>query len=82
MKLEFEKFPVQYLAVELFFKQKDGSGYFNPSDAISWIREIEAAQEINDRASVSVARKHFPNFEAPDAKIAAAFEENLGELKF
>ena len=50
---------------------------------MSWIREIEAAQDIDDlRTSHSITGRHDANFETLDAKIATPFNENpFGELE-
>ena len=50
----------------------------NPSDAMSRMIEIEAAQNIDDRrTSHSITGKHYPNFKLLDAKNATASKNVL-----
>ena len=53
------------------------------SDAISWIREVEAAQNIDDlRTSHATTGKQYPNFETLDAEIATALKTILTTSNF
>ena len=75
---EFDKFPTSstFNFWHLNFRTEVCSVSYHPSDATSWIREIEAAQDIRDlRTSLSTAGKHYANFEMPDAKIATALKK-------
>ena len=49
------------------------SASYHPSDAMSWVCEIEAVQKMDDLStSFSTTGKPHPNFETLDAKIATA----------
>ena len=45
---------------------------YHPSDAMSWVCEIEAVQNDDLSTSFSTTGKPHPNFETLDAKIATA----------
>ena len=72
-KLAFEKFPTPSTVNfwQLNLKTKVCPGSCLPTDAMSWIREIEAAQNIDDlRTSHSIPAKQYPNFETLNTKIS------------
>ena len=75
-KLEFEKFPTSstFNFRQLTFGIEVSSASDHSSDAMSWIREIEAAQDINDLGtSLSITGKYYFNFDMLDAEIANAW---------
>ena len=75
VKLEFERFPTPN-CWQLNFSTEVGSVSYHASDVTSWIREIEAAQNIDDlRTSQSITGKHQPDFAMLDAKIATALKK-------
>ena len=65
---------IQQLAVHISKKKKTEvcSVSYHPSDAMSWVCEIEAVQNDDLSTSFSTTGKHHPNFETLDAKIATA----------
>ena len=69
--------------LQLAFRAEVCSGSYHPSDAMSWIRDLEAAQNIDDlRTSHSITRKPYSNFETLDDKIATALKKILMNTSF
>ena len=83
--MEFEKIPTlsTFNYCQLNLRAEVCSVSYHPSDAMSWIRVIEAAQNIDDlRESHSITGKLHPNFETLDARIATALKKILMNTKF
>ena len=56
------------------------SGSSRSSDATSWIREIDAAQTLDDlKTSQSTTGNQYTDFEMLDDKEASALKEDLNE---
>ena len=65
------------------FRTEVCSGSCHPFDAVSWIREIEAAQTTDDlKTSQSIAGNQYPNFEMLDANVATALKRISTHTKF
>ena len=81
-ELEFEKIPTPstFNYCQLNLRTEVCYVSDQPSDAMSRIQEIEAAQNIDDlRESHSITGKLHPNFETLDARIATALKKDPDE---
>ena len=58
------------------------SGSCHPSDAMSWNREIEAAQTFDDQKTFSITGNQCTNFEMWDASSATALKKILTITSF
>ena len=77
-ELQFDKFPnpQSFLVWKIPFKNQVTNCSDSPSDAMSWIKEVEMVDSWEElRSSRSVYGKDFPNIEMPDAKIASALNK-------
>ena len=56
----------------------------SPSEAMSWIKEVEMFDSVDDlKSSHSIQRHtHFPNFEMLDARIASALNKIIQNCYF
>ena len=78
-ELHFGKFPTRstFSCWKIRFKAQVSSCSGFPSEAMSWIKELELVESVDDlKSSRSIQDyTHFPNFEMLDAKIASALNK-------
>ena len=80
--MEFEKFPTSssFSYWQLNFGIEVCSGSCHPSDAMSWIREIEAAQTVDDLSmSHSIIGNQYTNIRDVGRQRRDGFEEDLNK---
>ena len=74
-ELQFDKFrtPSTYLCFKIGFKNQVTACSNFPSEAMSWIKEVEMVDSLEElKSSRSIAGKNCPTFEMFDARIACA----------
>ena len=65
------------------FKTQVLSGSDFPTDALSWIKEVEMVDSMDElKSSRSENGKDFPDFEMLDAKIASALNKIIQNSQF
>ena len=60
-----------------FFRTVICSGSSHHPDAMSWIRELDAVQTVDDLTSQSITGNQQSHFEMLDAKVATALKKIL-----
>ena len=79
-KLEIREFPTRatFSFWQFNFRTEVCAGSCHTSDAMSWIRETESAQNTDDlKTCHPIPVKHFPNFETLNANTATALKKIL-----
>ena len=75
--------PPSFLVWERRFKNQVTTCSDFPSEAMSWIEEVEMVDALDElKSSKSFCGKDFPNFEMLDAKIASALNKIIRNSQF
>ena len=77
-ELQFDKFPTPstFSCWKMRFQTQVSSCSDFPSEAMSWIKEVEMVNSVDDlKSSRSIKGKDFLNFEMLDARIASALNK-------
>ena len=84
-ELKFDNFPnpQSFLVWKIRFKTQVTTCSDFPSEAMSWIKEVEMVDSLEEsKSSRSVSGKNFPNFEMLDVKIASALNKIIHNSHF